>query len=136
MAKATINGQTIFGNVALGQEGSNMHDYSTDEQIVGTWIDGKPVYEKTYKTTLTNVPKESPQNIADLSSLNIEEVISIEGSCSYSAPPQATLYVNLGSYFYFYAYPNDFLQFVQTFTTSTSNRTYIVIATIRYTKTT
>ena len=24
------------------------HTYSTDEQIVGTWIDGKPLYEKTY----------------------------------------------------------------------------------------
>lgn len=23
------------------------HKYSTDEQIVGTWIDGKPIYEKT-----------------------------------------------------------------------------------------
>lgn len=24
------------------------HQYSTDEQIVGTWIDGKPLYEKTF----------------------------------------------------------------------------------------
>ncbi len=47
MAKAIINGQTIFGNVHLGQGGSNMHDYSTDEQIVGTWIDGSTIYEKT-----------------------------------------------------------------------------------------
>lgn len=48
MAKAILNGQEIFGNVALGEGGSNMHDYSTDEQIVGTWIDGRPVYEKTF----------------------------------------------------------------------------------------
>lgn len=48
MAKAILNGQEIFGNVHLGQGGSNMHDYSTDEQIVGTWIDGRPVYEKTF----------------------------------------------------------------------------------------
>ena len=25
-----------------------MHNYSTDEQVVGTWIDGKTLYEKTY----------------------------------------------------------------------------------------
>lgn len=25
-----------------------MHTYSFDEQVVGTWVDGKPVYEKTY----------------------------------------------------------------------------------------
>lgn len=48
MAKAILNGQEIFGNVHLGQGGSNMHEYSTDEQIVGTWIDGRPVYEKTF----------------------------------------------------------------------------------------
>lgn len=24
------------------------HDYSTDEQVVGTWIDEKPIYETTY----------------------------------------------------------------------------------------
>lgn len=26
---------------------SSGHNYSTEEQIVGTWIDGSPVYEKT-----------------------------------------------------------------------------------------
>ena len=34
--------------------GSSTHDYSTTEQVVGTWIDGKPVYEKTITTTLTS----------------------------------------------------------------------------------
>lgn len=29
--------------------GSSKHSYSTEEQVVGTWIDGKPVYEKTKK---------------------------------------------------------------------------------------
>ncbi len=34
------------------------HNYSTDEQIIGTWIDGKPLYERTLywdKTTHTFV---------------------------------------------------------------------------------
>ena len=26
-------------------------DYSTEEQIIGTWIDGKPLYQKTFETT-------------------------------------------------------------------------------------
>ena len=30
-----------------GGGGSSSHDYSTTEQVIGTWIDGKPVYEKT-----------------------------------------------------------------------------------------
>lgn len=34
----------------------SIHNYSTEEQIVGTWIDGKPIYEKVilYDTTLSN----------------------------------------------------------------------------------
>ena len=31
-----------------GGGGGSSHTYSTTEQVVGTWIDGKPVYEKTY----------------------------------------------------------------------------------------
>lgn len=33
--------------------GTNQHTYSTTEQVVGTWIDGKDVYEKTYTFTAT-----------------------------------------------------------------------------------
>ena len=33
---------------------SYAHDYSTNEQIVGTWIDGSPIYEKTFPVTYTN----------------------------------------------------------------------------------
>ena len=28
-----------------------LHAYSTEERVVGTWIDGKPLYEKTFKIT-------------------------------------------------------------------------------------
>lgn len=31
-----------------GGGGSSSHNYSTTEQVIGTWIDGKPLYEKTY----------------------------------------------------------------------------------------
>lgn len=31
------------------------NDYSTDEQIIGTWIDGKPLYQKTYEITTPSV---------------------------------------------------------------------------------
>lgn len=27
---------------------NNKHNYSTEEQVVGKWIDGKPLYEKTF----------------------------------------------------------------------------------------
>lgn len=33
--------------------GSTTHHYSTDEQIVGTWIDGSALYEKVFVSTTT-----------------------------------------------------------------------------------
>lgn len=32
---------------AIEQGGDSQHHYSTDEQVVGTWIDSKTLYEKT-----------------------------------------------------------------------------------------
>lgn len=31
-----------------GGGGGSQHHYSTEEQIVGTWVDGSTIYEKTY----------------------------------------------------------------------------------------
>ncbi len=33
-------------------------DYSTSEKVVGTWIDGKPIYQKTVQLTTPNVTTE------------------------------------------------------------------------------
>lgn len=59
-------------------------DYSTDEKVVGTWIDGKPIYQKTIScgqvpqavTSGTRVNKEVAHGIT-----NIDRVISLIGSC-------------------------------------------------------
>lgn len=39
-------------DTASAVEYANVNDYSTSEKIVGTWIDGKPIYQKTFVTTL------------------------------------------------------------------------------------
>ena len=39
--------KVIIGNQVSGGGGSAMHNYSTEEKVVGTWIDGKPIYQKT-----------------------------------------------------------------------------------------
>lgn len=62
---------SIYGNpVVLGGSGGggggDMHNYSTQEQVVGTWIDGKPLYEIVIESTLTSI---------DVSGLNIEKLI-------------------------------------------------------------
>lgn len=52
--------------------------YSTSEQVVGKWIDGSDVYELTVNTT-SPATANSNVTIADLSSYNIDKIISIEG---------------------------------------------------------
>ena len=52
----------------------NVH-YTTDEQVIGTWIDGKPVYQKTFSATLSGDSAS-----IDISNLNMERVIALEGS--------------------------------------------------------
>ena len=44
-----------------------MHVYSTDERVVGKWIDGKPLYEKTFYTFI------------DVSSLSIDKCTHFKG---------------------------------------------------------
>ena len=65
-------------------------DYSTTEKIVGTWIDGKPIYQKTFN----NIP--FPANITDGTAkyratahgiANIENIISVK-RCSNSNFPE------------------------------------------------
>lgn len=49
IAEVTIDGNKtyVYAPTSSGGGGSSSHNYSTEEQIVGTWIDGKPIYEKT-----------------------------------------------------------------------------------------
>lgn len=59
-----------------GGSGGSSHNYSTTEQIVGTWIDGSPVYEKTFNLTSPSTGLNSITH--DIS--NIGDVINIEGT--------------------------------------------------------
>ena len=53
--------------------------YSTDEQVVGTWVDGSPVYEKTI---ITNSSVTNEDVDVDISSLNVDLMVSIGGGYS------------------------------------------------------
>jgi hypothetical protein len=53
--------------------------YSTEEQVVGEWIDGKPIYQKTVSDTFPNTTAGTynAKNIATI--LNVDNVVSIAG---------------------------------------------------------
>ena len=59
----------------LGNVNNNGNNYSTDEQVIGTWIDGKPIYRKVFIIENTTTSETD----IDVSSLNIENVIDISG---------------------------------------------------------
>lgn len=46
MAWKNVQYQNGKMRTSEGGGGGSGHDYSTTEQVVGTWIDGKPIYEK------------------------------------------------------------------------------------------
>lgn len=109
--------------------------YSTTEQVIGTWIDGKPLYEITFSQTLNNIASGVATNMADISGLNIDEIADISGRVNYYNGAD-WFNVNLGTYFGAYAYPTGYLKFLQTMTAQTTDRSYKVSITLRYTKTT
>lgn len=63
-----------------GSGGTNSNIYSTTEEIiVGTWIDGKPIYRKVIEGTL---PAATTNGTAvtskiDLANLNLEKLVSL-----------------------------------------------------------
>lgn len=62
----------IYG-VKNGGSGGSGESYSTEEQVIGTWIDGNPIYRKVITVNHTNGEFEY------VTALNIDNVIKIYG---------------------------------------------------------
>lgn len=58
------------------ESGSEWHEYSTDEKVVGKWIDGKPIYEKTiHIDSISSTSFTVNHGIS-----NLKEIVSLDGS--------------------------------------------------------
>lgn len=66
-------------------ESSKVHTYSTDEQIVGTWIDGKPIYEKTWDVGAVTVSNVDFTDIAAIPSTGIETIVNVATACDLNS---------------------------------------------------
>ena len=75
------NGQKVLNNITSVNEEAMKEIakevYSTEEQVVGTWIDGKPIYRKVISL---NCPTCSDNGVfadakTDVSSLNIDFIM-------------------------------------------------------------
>ena len=72
------------------QETNNRLNYSTDEQIIGTWIDGKPIYRKTYIFSYGRNVKETPYYLDR--NVSVDCLINAYGSQLYIGTNQPTWY--------------------------------------------
>lgn len=66
-----------FSGMNKGAPLRMMH-YSTEEQVVGTWIDGKPLYQKSIE--ITQIPNKQLVTI-DHNIANIDRITDIKGIC-------------------------------------------------------
>lgn len=57
-------------------------NFSTDEKVIGTWVDGKPLYQKKITGTSPSTPGYINNNIG---LTNVDKVISIKGICNTRA---------------------------------------------------
>lgn len=99
-------GPTVGDLSTIGIQGVNYKipsggglNYSTDEQVVGTWYDGKPLYQKTYvgswdlsgsswSSTITNIPNSKLCKVECLDTDN--QYMGVNGNISQSG--DLTLY--------------------------------------------
>lgn len=65
-----------------GSSSENANVYSTEETVIGTWIDGKPIYRKVFETT--SASSASSFTTIDVSELNIDSAVRGFGVCTTS----------------------------------------------------
>ena len=78
----------ILEVIGLKFGGGGGHNYSTTEQVVGTWIDGSTLYEKTQYGGITF---SSQGTWYDTDITNIDKIVSVQGSINRDGEP-----INIG----------------------------------------
>lgn len=126
-------------------------EYSTDEKVVGTWIDGKPIYQKTFQIVMPTVVEDGKTTTGDRISIgaDVEHFIDIRGMTysaqSYYIIPDSRLMnessPQTGSYIMRFALNNYSAssEVKNTFSIKSNNATLngcSVVVTVQYTKVT
>lgn len=123
-----------FGLVATGIDSANL--YSTTERVVGQWIDGKPLYQKSFETVSPNTTKATQKIVQLDAECRIQNFFGVIGeSISGSVAKKPLNYGNPELSFYMHTYSpygNDLWMYV----TRSAEVNAPVWVTVQYTKTT
>lgn len=113
----------------------NLHEYSTEEKVVGKWIDGKPIYEKVIYTDITD------RNWHDIQmDVSIDNIIKLKGILyrgdGYFMELQGNVYPNdVERGMVYYNKNNNYIRYVVLYSSVNLSYAYLYII-IQYTKTT
>lgn len=130
LAPAGLN-QDSINDIANGEISNgfvqSQFNYSTEEQVVGKWIDGKPLYQKTVTGTVSNNGYLTiPSNIL------IRKIEGFAQEPGTTAVPLTYYYPENGNYLSFWInYANNRLCF-----NMGSRSNLVITAILNYTKTT
>ena len=71
-----------------GGGGSSSHNYSTTEQVIGTWIDGKPLYEKVidFGTLPSNYIKSIDTGVSNIGLVTKVDGFAYSSSATINIP--------------------------------------------------
>ena len=72
-------GMIIMNGKEYAGSGSEWHEYSTEEKVVGKWIDGKPVYEKTWEFGSNIIVESNVWTDTPISNSTIKAIIGVKG---------------------------------------------------------
>lgn len=84
----TVGGIKVGQNLTIQSDGTlnatggsgGGSSYSTSEQVIGTWINGENIYQKTFSGTTSS---SSPTTVGSIGSSS--SVIEMKGICSYDS---------------------------------------------------
>lgn len=117
------------GSGSWTPQGVPTHHYSTDEHIIGTWIDGKTLYEKTISSDLT-LSTASWQNYTSLANLNLLSVDKVIITRDGEQVPMAfSPYMIVA-----WIVRDNYLKFIIQSSTSVAETIVLKSCTIQYTK--
>lgn len=80
----------LNASIPGNQVASNGLVYSTEEQVVGKWVDGKPLYQKTYQLTFpSGAVISNDYDLTNILSMNIDVITEMKGT---AVRPGSTVY--------------------------------------------
>ena len=89
----TTNKSSMVNSI---NEVNNKFDYSTEEQVIGKWIDGKPLYRKIVSG---NVPQSDQYPTVATGITNLDKVVSISLCLAYGDNRQYFSSVKYNNYY-------------------------------------